>query len=215
MSSEAAVDGITPSQDTRHIIRWIVWAHVLMVGVGIVLVYLSAHRDRAVRSEILPIYSQVPDFSLVDSDGSPFGRSDLEGQVWIADFVYTTCPGPCPSVTAKLAGFQEPVTKLPDARLVTITVNPEVDTPAQLRDYAKSFDAADRWVFLTGAEDQIHDLVQNGFKLSVARQEGEDPVLHSTKLVLVDQAGFIRGYYDAMRPDEMRKLGDDLARLAR
>lgn len=187
-----------------------------MVALGVGTVYVTARVDRQRQSAEVPgIYSKVPEFQLTDRTGARFGSADLLGKVWVADFIYTTCPGPCPMVTGRLAELQDEFSGLEGVRLVTFTVNPEVDTPEQLDAYARSVGAAEGWAFLTGPESEVHDLIKGGFKLPVGQGGGEEPVLHSTKLVLVDQAGSIRGYYDAANPTELKALSADAVRLVK
>lgn len=135
---------------------------------------------------------QVPPYTLVDEHARPFGSERLAGRVYVASFIYTYCSGPCPNITKKMAEIQHRSRSLGDAfHLVTITVDPENDTPERLSEYAKKIPSSPtRWSFLTGPEKDIEGLVKNGFKLA----SGID---HSAYLVLVDQHGRVRGYYEA------------------
>ncbi len=141
-------------------------------------------------------------FQLTDSTGNSFPSQNLQGKVWIASFVFTRCTGPCPAVTATMARLQEELKDLPNLRLVTFTVDPERDDPAELTRYATNFRAnPTRWTFLTGTEKEIHSLMKNGFKLGISRPD--TPVKgqefdHSTKIVLVDEEGTIRGYFNGV-----------------
>lgn len=135
---------------------------------------------------------ELPAFELVDEHGHPFGTAQLAGKVYVASFIYTYCSGPCPNITKKMAAIQHRSRNLGGAfHLVTFTVDPENDTPERLTEYAKKVPSSPaRWSFLTGPEKQIEDLVKSGFKLA----SGND---HSAYLVLVDQHGGVRGYYEA------------------
>jgi protein SCO1/2 len=153
-------------------------------------------------------YAVVPPFSLTERSGRNITNHDLLGKIWIADFIFTTCPGPCPLVTANMAKIQEAVAHDPRVQLVTFTVDPTDDTPAVLTAYASKFDADPyRWWFLTGQEKPLYDLIQNGFYQVVQDnhgqklEQGEFVVTHSTKLVLVDGNGIIRGFYDGVDSD--------------
>jgi cytochrome oxidase Cu insertion factor (SCO1/SenC/PrrC family) len=105
----------------------------------------------------------------------------------------------------------------PPLRLVSFTVDPDHDTPAVLASYAKSFSAPDRWLFLTGGREAMHRLSKEGFKLAVDASGGtaDEPILHSTRFVLVDSEGRIRGYYEAFDEASMQKLRRDLETLTR
>lgn len=163
-------------------------------------------------------YGTAPQFELTNQNGQPFGSAKLKGKIWIAAFIFTTCPGPCPIISSRMAEMQRPLENS-DVHLVSFTVDPETDTPEVLRDYAERLHArAGRWDFLTGDKDAIYSLTQQGFKLAVADSAAEDgsggPV-HATRAVLVDRVGAIRGYYDMTTPDAVTKLLADTSHLLR
>jgi cytochrome oxidase Cu insertion factor (SCO1/SenC/PrrC family) len=161
-------------------------------------------------------YGTVPQFQLINQDNRPFGSKQLAGKIWIADFIFTTCPGPCPLISTRMRELQKPLEKT-DVHLVSITVDPEKDTPKVLRNYAEQFQAEPgRWDFLTGAKSTIYNLTQKGFKLAVSdgREETGTPV-HSTRMVLLDRHGEIRGYYEATEADAVTKLLADTNHLLR
>ena len=146
----------------------------------------------------------LPAFELTDERGERFGSKELLGRVWVADFVFTSCPTVCPKLTARMAEIQHRSRHLGEAfHLVTFTVDPENDTPARLAEYARGYHAnAARWSFLTGPLDQIEGTVVKGFKIGMGKEEqspgsGLFAIFHGERLVLVDQEGFIRGYYEA------------------
>jgi protein SCO1/2 len=197
----------------------VAWKLVLilipLITLGILLwlrnVEVSALRQRTVSS-----YGMAPAFQLTNQNGQPFGSAQLAGKIWIADFVYTTCPGPCPMISARMSELQKPLEKS-DVHLVSFSVDPDKDTPAVLRDYAAKLQAEPgRWDFLTGAKSAIYKVSHDGFKLALS--DGSDaqglPV-HSTRMVLVDRRGQIRGYYDAMEPDAITNLVADTNHLLR
>ena len=146
----------------------------------------------------------VPPFELTERNGKRIRNADLTGKVWIASFVFTRCSGTCPQVAATLARLQSELSDVPDLRLVTFTIDPDRDTPDELKKYAARYRAdPDRWLFLTGSEKEIHLLANSGFHvLAKKRPEGKpgDEFDHSTMLVLVDKFGRIRDYYDGMPP---------------
>ena len=158
----------------------------------------------------------VPPFQLVNQEGQPFGSAQVNGKIWIADFVFTSCPGPCPMISSRMAELQRPLENS-DVHLVSFSVDPEKDTPAVLRDYAERLHALNgRWEFLTGPTNAIYDLIQKGFKLAVSDGASELGVpVHSTRAALVDRHGAIRGYYDMTAPDSVTKLLADTSHLLR
>jgi protein SCO1/2 len=168
------------------------------------------------RSRTLVSYGTVPNFQFVNQNGQPFGSAELAGKIWIADFVFTSCPGPCPMISSRMSELQRPLEKT-DVHLVSVSVDPEKDTPEALRGYAERLHAQPgRWDFLTGSKPAIYDLSRNGFKLAVDDGSAEEGVpVHSTRFVLVDRRGTIRGYYDALAPDAITTLLADTSHLLR
>src|SRR5205809_5593273 len=181
-----------------------------------VLLWLGNIEVSALRQRTVSSYGTVPVFQLTNQNGQPFGSAQLAGKIWITDFIYTTCPGPCPMISSRMSELQKPLEKT-DVRLVSFSVDPEKDTPEVLRSYAERLQAEPgRWDFLTGPKSAIYKLSHDGFKLAVS--DGSDaqgiPV-HSTRMVLVDRHGQIRGYYDATEPEAVTKLLADTNHLLR
>ena len=175
----------------------------------------NAQMERNARREIAH-YGTVPPFQLTNQDNQPFGTEQLNGKIWIVDFIFSTCPGPCPMISSRMAEMQKPLEDT-DVRLVSITVDPEKDTPEVLRGYADKLEAQPgRWEFLTGPKAAIYDLSRAGFKLPVS-ESGDQPgvPVHTTRAVLVDRRGTIRGYYDVLAPDTPTKLVADAHQLLR
>ena len=184
--------------------------------IAALLFLLRQEEVRELRSRPILFYGVVPSFQLINQEGQPFGSAQLAGKIWIADFVYTTCPGPCPMISSRMSELQKPLEKT-DVHLVSVSVNPAHDTPEVLRGYAEKLHARpQRWDFLTGSQSAIYNLSRNGFKLAVAdgNEEKGAPV-HSTRMILVDRRGEIRGYYDATAPDAITKLLADTSHLLR
>jgi protein SCO1/2/putative membrane protein len=149
---------------------------------------------------------EVGDFALTERGGRTVRNTDLRGKIWIASFVFTRCTAGCPQISTTMKRLQDDLAGYPDVRLVTFTVDPKNDDPARLREYADHFDAdPQRWLFLTGEQDAIYHLLESTFHLPARQNEGDErtpgnEVAHSSKLVLVDRQGHIRGYYEGM-PD--------------
>ena len=159
-------------------------------------------------------YGAVPDFSLIDRTGKTITLRDLAGQIWIADFIFTNCGGTCPVMSQSMRKLQD---ALPRAiRMVSFTVDPSRDTPQVLAEYAKRYGAdQDRWLFLSGEKDALYNLSIKGFKLALEDTGGTEiePITHSTRLVLVDKQGQIRGYYGGAEDDELKRLSTDAKKL--
>ena len=125
--------------------------------------------------EKIAIYGQVPEFSLVERSGRPVTRADLLGKVWLANFIYTECKETCPTQSLQIARLQTEFADAPDLRLVSITVDPQHDTPRMLARYAERYGATSRWLFLTGDKREIYCLAKDGFHLSVVDQADPNP----------------------------------------
>jgi protein SCO1/2 len=194
-------------------------------GFVIGIVTLTAIRPLLRRvPEPPPVLSQLPEFTLVSSDGKPFGSAELRGQVYIANFFFTSCRSICPAIMQGMsrlqAGFAE--RNIEGIRLVSISVDPEHDTPGVLDTYARQMGVdPHRWTLLTGDEDKVRSLVVDGFKTPVVSppQGGAGPIdiAHTGKLVLVDGRGRIRGYYgtDELGLDEVFNRAQHVLRQQR
>lgn len=169
-----------------------------------------------------PDLGSVPEFTLIERSGRDVHRADLDGQPWIADFIFTRCTGMCPALSSRMAGLRS---RLRDAglraRLVSFSVDPTHDTPEVLRDYARRMGAeGDEWLFLTGPRDALYALIGDGFRLSVSERspaavasEGGELIAHTDRFVLVDGAGRIRGYYHGLDADMPDAIVRDLVAL--
>jgi protein SCO1/2 len=187
----------------------------IIVGSILMIVVRGGVSARASAMEV-PVLGSVPEFSLTEANGTALRRTDLLGKVWIASFVFTRCAEACPLLMRNEARLQPDLPLRDDLRLVSFSVDPDWDTPKVLTDYAHTFGAdRSRWFFLTGDKKQVYHLASDGFHLAAlgADPTKEMPILHSTKLVLVDRDGAIRGYYDSSDPDEMQKLVRDVRQV--
>jgi protein SCO1/2 len=173
----------------------------------------------ACRRPELPVLGRVPPVALVDQSGAPFDAHRFDGHPTIVNFIFTSCPTICPTLTAKMRGLQTKTDGTP-VRLVSVSVDPENDTPGVLRAYGTRFGADfARWSFATGPREALETAVVEGFKVEMSRQRrpGEPDIwdiVHGEHFVLVDGAGRIRGYYRA-EEEPMRRLVDDAKALAR
>lgn len=163
------------------------------------------------RKSSLPVYYDVPEFQLIAQDGQPFSSKVLAGKIWVADFIYTTCPGPCPRMTSQMHEVQDAIKSMPDIKLVSFTVDPARDTPPVLAEYAKLHRASPaHWYFLTGSPDTLQKLDRETFKLGSLNAEMQ----HSTRFVLVDKQMRIRGYYDTSESRAIARVIQDVLGLA-
>ena len=160
----------------------------------------------------LPSYGVVPNFALVDQSGRAFDSArQLDGKVWIANFIFTNCAGPCPRMTSQLRQIRDKANTTGQLRLVSFTIDAARDTPAVLLTYSKRFGAdPQRWFFLTGPQPELHNLSRNVFKLG----DVDGTLQHSTRFVLIDSDRRIRGYYDSSNEEAIRKLIEDIQRVS-
>lgn len=166
------------------------------------------------REPPLTKYYPLPDFSLTDQTMRTVTLADLKGKVWIADFIFTSCGGMCPMMTDKMRKLAD--TLPADIRLVSFTVDPERDTPKVLSAYAAEHGATgERWLFLTGDKKALYDLCMSGFKLALDESGGTpaEPITHSTRFVLVDREGNVRGYYSGEETTDLERLSADVKKL--
>ena len=191
-----------PDPQARKI-GWPVWAGLALVVLTLlVAVQLTALKVRQPPGPPPPVYGQIADFTLTNQNGTPVSLADLRGRVWIADIIFTRCAGPCPIMTRQMKGLQDSLPPESEARLVTLTTDPDFDTPPVLRAYAERFGAdLQRWMFLTGTKPEIAKLAIDSLKLTAIpkeppeRQSPVDLFVHSTIFVVADKQGQLRGVF--------------------
>ena len=215
MKSETATVLLTHSAP-KSSTAWKATLVLIPIVTAGLLFWLRQAQVQQLANRTIPSYGTLPSFELVNQDSEPFGSAQLTGKIWIADFIFTSCPGPCPIISSRMSELQKPLEKT-DVHLVSFTVDPEKDTPQVLHDYAEKLKARpQRWDFLTGSRSTIYELTQDGFKLALSDGSEESGMpIHSTRVVLVDRHGAIRGYYDALAPDAVTKLLADANHLFR
>lgn len=210
---------------------WGIFGLALVVTVAVALLLPRESRLSHEASQELPIYGVVPDFSLVERSGRQLTAADLEGDVWVANFIFTHCAGMCPGLSTRMAALQRVLERDREGagsagtrggvRLVSFSVDPTRDTPETLRRYAERFGADPaRWLFLTGTREAIHRLVRDGFKLSVAElppgapgYAADEPITHSDRFVVVDRQRRIRAFVHGTDEEAVPELMQRIAQL--
>lgn len=197
-------------------LRLALWLTIAVLGMGVTWL-LGTEALRRAQAVPAPIGIAGP-FLLKAHTGAKFYAEDLLGTVWVADFIFTRCQGPCPLMTEKMAELERETPSTAPVRFVSFTVDPRHDTPAVLRAYReKKKITSPRWVFLTGSRPDMLAVVRDRFRLPIV--EVADPsaivIPHSQKFALVDAQGGIRGYYDSEDPRGMESLRRDLQALSR
>lgn len=214
------------NEGTRRTV-WLVWGGLLLLATMCLLGVLTQMRSRANAREPLPVYGQVADFSLTNQNGQAVSLADLRGHVWVADIIFTRCPGPCRKMTRQMKELQQALPAGSDTKLVTLTTDPDYDTPAVLKEKAEEYGAdLGRWMFLTGTKGEIGKLAIDSLKLAAvekAPQERESPsdlFIHATIFVVVDRKGQLRGVFETtgegVDPQQTKaKILESVAQLER
>ncbi len=174
------------------------------------LVLLLASCNRSQELEPLPVMGVVEDFTLTDQNGQPFGMADLRGRIWVADFFFSNCPGPCPRMSTLMGDIQRLTRDIEELRIVSITVDPERDSPEAMKAYGERYGAIDgRWYFLTGPQELLHRLASKDFNLF----DVDGSLQHSTRFALIDRQGRIRGFYSTGENGSYARIPEDARRL--
>ena len=182
----------------------LVWGGLALVVAVIVAAFIHSRRQPA-PAELapFPVIGPVAGFSLTNQDGAAVSRETLQGHVWIADIIFTRCPGPCARMTGQMKELQTALPATSGARLVSLTTDAGFDTPPVLKKYAGRFGARlDNWMFLTGDPRAIANLAIDSLKLTALekpaaeRTSPEDLFVHSTIFVAVDKRGQLRAVFE-------------------
>lgn len=204
----------------------LIFVGALLLAAGIAFFYYSAGLWNSSLSQRQAVSVEnrlweVPDFELVDSEGQSFSRADLQGKAWLAAFIFTRCPGPCPVITEKMTQVQNALSPEEDAQLVSFTIDPEYDQPPVLAKYAEHWGAdTSRWHFLTSEQPEVMQQLAEAFKVASVREEdspdSEIPnITHGTNLLLVGPEGFVRAIYRSEDPEVSEQIIEGIRRLAR
>lgn len=184
------------------------------ITAAFILSLLSALVISAAKKSIadLPVYGTNPQFQLTERSGVIFNSQQMLGRLWLVDFIFTNCQGACPTMSGHMSDLYKMYAHSDKINFLSISVDPERDTLEVLSDYAKSQGVTDnRWLFTRGDIDYIIDICENGYMLPAENL----PMGHSTKFVLVDHNGQIRGYYDALYDPDVEQLKTHIRELAR
>lgn len=156
-----------------------------------------------------PVISTVEDFKLIDTEGAQFSSNKLEGKIWVVDLVFTSCKMTCPMLTRKMSNIYRSYELEDKVRFVSISVDPERDTPEVLKKYSADNGINNaKWYFLTGEMDEIRNLATKSLKLASSEKDAN---LHSDRFVLIDGKSRVRGYYDPKDKQSLKKLFHELA----
>lgn len=196
--------------------RWFAWTALGLVLAAVAGLFV---RTQFQRSD-LPRLSRIQPFALTNELGQLVTARDLAGKVWVGDIIFTRCGGPCPKMTEEMSKLQNALPAGQPLAFVTLTTDPEYDSPAVLKSYGQKFGADfSRWMFLTGTKAQIKNLAADSLKLAAVekapaeRDADNDLFIHSTIFVLVDKSGAMRGVYESLEPGFQEKIRADIQSL--
>ncbi|MBI5773565.1 MAG: SCO family protein [Verrucomicrobia bacterium] len=219
MNTATSTPASGPTPRSRAI-QWTVWGGLTLVILTVCAIYLLSVLRGG--SSKLPVISTLPDFTLTNHLGQTVRRADLAGRVWVADIIFTRCPGPCADMTRRMKELQSALPENTPVRLISLTTDPDFDSPKVLKAYADRFGAQPHnWQFLTGAKPELFRLAVDGLKLTAIevapadRKDPEDFFIHSTFFVLVDKQGRLRAAHEATEPGWQERIKADLAALER
>ncbi|MDO6389894.1 SCO family protein [Pontibacter sp. BT731] len=149
----------------------------------------------------------MPAYEFTSQQGQTISQNELDGNIYVADFFFATCPDICKEMSSQMVRVQEAFQDEEQVKLVSFSVNPEHDTPEVLSEYGERYNADPaKWYFLTGDRDKIYNLAQKGFYLPVMKVEGQQDFIHSEKFMLVDKDRYVRGIYDGTDKEDVDRL---------
>jgi protein SCO1 len=182
----------------------VVWiGAVLLLGLFSAIFLFSQIQLTRIHQQSLPVLGKVSSFTLINQDGRVSTLADLTNHVWVADIIFSRCAGPCPVMTAQMKSLQDALPPTSNARLVTLTTDPDFDTPLVLKRYGRRYGVDfNRWMFLTGTKGEIAALAGTSLKLSALpvqatdQKNAADLFIHATLFVVVDKQAQLRGIFE-------------------
>jgi protein SCO1/2 len=203
-------------------IRWLIWGTLPLLVFAMVAALWLSIQQRAAAIQNIWLNYPLPNFTLTNQDNQPITLADLRGQVWVADIIFTRCAGPCPIMSRRLSELQSSLFKNDSVRFVTLTTDPEYDTPVAMKRFGERFNADFKnWYFLTGEKKQIARLAVDGMKLVVLEKKPEerendaDLFIHSTRFIVVDKNGIVRASFDSTDPATRSQVVKVVRKLSR
>lgn len=161
------------------------------------------------------IYQTIPDFKFVNQYGDSITQNSLKGDIYVADFFFTTCPSICPIMHRNMLKVYKEFKNVPDFKIISHTIDPKHDSVAVLKKYADKLGiAGNSWWLLQGNKEATYTLGQKHYLVAMSQDDGTPGgYVHQGWFVLIDKQHRIRGYYDGTREDEVNKLIGDIKTL--
>ena len=203
-----------------HRIELLVWSALVITVVAIAVAFAWGRlQERGLRRS-LDVLGQVPDFTLTNQFGQRVSLSNLLGQVWVADVIFTRCPMSCERMTQRMHALENDLSARLPVKFVSVTADPGFDSPEVLKAYAERHKVdPSRWHFLTGIKRDVYGLSVGGLKFAVVENESktipDDLFVHSTQFALIDKQGRIRGYFEGTEEADRKQLLLAVKKLAR
>ena len=219
----------------RRSVQWIVWTALAATVIGIAIAFVFSNQRRAdptsnvvsgqgttALEQLLVITPGLPGFTLTNQLGAIVTPAALSSKVAVVCVIFTRCAGPCPEMTRRMSELQRDIPADLPVKLVTLTTDPQYDSPEVLKRYAARYNAnGERWWFLTGNKSDIARLAREGLKLVAQETKPEERVndadlfIHSTVFVLLDKKGRLRGSIESTEPNFNIEVLQAVRRLAR
>jgi len=158
----------------------------------------------------------IPAFSFTDQDGRTITEKDVEGKIYVADFIFTRCGSICPKMTANMGTLQERFKNDDEVILLSHSVTPDMDSVPVLKKYATDKGIiSDKWHLLTGRRDDIYSLAKKQYFAgdTIGYYQTGNEFLHTENFILLDKHRRIRGVYNGTLPLEIERLIDDIGTL--
>ncbi|WP_248634813.1 SCO family protein [Pontibacter actiniarum] len=158
------------------------------------------------------LYHTIPDFAFVDQDSSLVTPETFKGDIYVADFFFTSCPTICPKMKSQMLRVYDKYKGNEHVKFLSHSIDPAHDTVAVLKDYADRLGVdSDKWHFITGDREAIFDIAQNSYMTSALEDENEPGgLVHSGAFLLIDSQRRVRGHYDGTKPEEVDQLMQDI-----
>ncbi len=211
---------MTERDSSYAVLRVALWSAAVLALICVLFLYwlTQARRSQVVTAppavEDGASLGTAPTFEMTDQTGKRLDSDALKGKVWAAEFFFTRCTGVCPVMNRNMAKVFEALKQWEDFAIVSISVDPEHDTPQVLAQYGEQYGAdATKWYFLNGPKEEVVRLSREGFLLGTS--EVAEEFVHSNRFVLVGRDGEIRGYYVGTDEAEVHQLIADALRLLR
>lgn len=184
----------------------------VFLGLGLLILSRQKEEERWNSENKIDTYWEIGDFELIDQKGEPFSSEQLEGKIWLANFVFTSCTAECPLLTQQMSLVRRNLGPRPDIAFVSFSVDPQTDTPRRLNDYAKLYGEAPNWSLLTGDVDTVTELVTKKFMVPLSTDEdaasesGDRTISHSDKMLVIDGNGVVRYFCNGLNQRTVESL---------